>query len=355
MADTVRKNPDRLRPDVILIDNGHEVRERFPEGPAFYSRAIAATGARPGLKLEFDGTVDPYAYIRQSVQDGARFLKLGDIRSPGETRDPKHTEFEMRRSQYAAAREAAGPDTYLLNSRLFPDRASVGYVDATRTGRMVWHNEVVPAINEVLRSYHLHGRWFAIDNDHFYLGTDDANVSQIVGGWPVVRTWMSMAGLSCGAAFASDPLNLDSVKPFWRNFEVMTPPAKEQTEVLDIGTSWRWPRLVGQLRREWGNATVALLWNAENKESVVKLDFQSAGMDGKQRYAVWSFWDDRYLGLTQEFWNTPRWRRPPPSTSVSRPSPPHSSPCSSAPTSTSIAARPKSKPSAAPAPPWPSI
>ena len=305
VVDTVRKNPDRLRPDVILIDKGHGVRENFPEDPAFYSQAISATGARPGLKLEFDGKFDPYARIRQAVRNGARFLKLGDIRAPGEIRSPKQTEFEMRRSQYAAAREAAGPDTYLLNSRLFPDRASVGYVDASRTGRMVWNREVLPAINEVLHSYHLNRRWFAIDNDHFYLGTDDANVSGIVGGWPVVRTWMSMAGMSCGAAFASDPLNWESVKPFWSNFEVMNPPAREQTDVLDLGTAWRWPRLVGQVRREWGNATVALLWNPEKEERTIKLDFKDAGMDGKQRYAVWSFWDNRYLGLAQEFWSTP--------------------------------------------------
>ncbi len=88
------------------------------------------------------------------VRDGVSFLKLGDIRGPAEIRDPKETDFEMRRRQYAAAREAAGPDSYLLNCRLFLDRASVGYVDATRTGRMAWHNEVIPAINEVLRSYH---------------------------------------------------------------------------------------------------------------------------------------------------------------------------------------------------------
>jgi signal transduction histidine kinase len=306
VVETVRKNPDRLRPDVILTDKGHGVPERFPESQAFYSRAIAATGARPGLKLEFDGKVDPYAYIRRVVRDGVSFVKLGDIRGPGDVRDPKQTDFEMRRSQYAAAREAAGPDTYLLNCRLFLDRASVGYVDASRTGRMTWNYQMLPAINEVLRSYHLNGRWFAIDNDHFYLGTDDANVSRIAGGWPVARTWMSMVGMSCGAAFASDPLNLASVKPFWRNLEVMTPPAREQTEVLDLGTFWRMPRLVGQVRREWGDATIALLWNPEDKENTIKLDFPVAGMDGKKRYAVWSYWENRYLGLAQEFWNTPR-------------------------------------------------
>ena len=305
IVNIVRKNPGRLHPDVILIDKGHESKERFPEGPAFYANAIASIGVRPGLKLEFDYTTDPYAAIRQAVRDGFTFIKLGDIRPRDEIKDPRLTGFELRRSQYVAAREAAGPDTYLLNSRLFPDRASVGYVDASRTGRMAWNKRVQPAINEVLRSYQLNGRWFVVDNDHFYLGTDVANVSEIAGGWPVVRTWMSMVGLSCGLAFASDPLSLAEIKPFWRNFEVMTPPAREQSEVLGLGTAWHWPHIVGHVRRGWGDATVALLWNPEDKERTIKLDFREAGMNPKQRYAVWSFWDNRYLGLTQEFWNSP--------------------------------------------------
>lgn len=88
VVETVRKNPDCLRPDVILTDKGHGASERFPEGQSFYPRAIAATGARPGLKLEFDGKVDPDAYIRQVVRDGVRFLKLGDIRGAADIRNP---------------------------------------------------------------------------------------------------------------------------------------------------------------------------------------------------------------------------------------------------------------------------
>jgi signal transduction histidine kinase len=304
-VEVVRANPHRLRPDVILIDRGHEVPGRFPEGLPFYAKAIAATGARPGLRLEFEGISDPGSMIRKSVGEGFAYLKLSDMQPVRGSRNAKLTGFEIMRGLYADVRRAAGPSTYLLNSPLHLDRASVGFVDASRTGTTATRKNVLPVMEEVLRSYHLNGRWFAIDNDHFYLGTDIANVSEIVGGWPVVRTWMSMAGLSCGAAFTSDPLNLESVKPFWRNLEVMTPPAREKTEVLDLGTGAQWPRLVGQVRREWGDATVALLWNPLEKESAIKLDFKNVGMQPEQRYAVWSFWDNRYLGLAQEFWNTP--------------------------------------------------
>ena len=290
---------------MILIDNGYQDPARYPDGPGYLAKAIKATGARPGLKLELGREANPKLVIQQSIKEGYTYLKLGDLKLPLEKSDAKLTEFEQWRKCYAAVREAAGEETYLLDSPLHYNRAAVGYVDACRTGRTAWRKDVVPAIRDVLRSYYLNGRWFAIDNDHFYLGTDIANVSEIVGGWPVIRTWMSMVGLSCGAAFTSDPLQLDSVKPFWRNLEALTPPAKEESEVLDLATAWIWPRIIGHVRRPWGDATVALLWNPGDKEKSIELNFQRADMGSKQRYAVWSFWENRYLGLAQEFWNSP--------------------------------------------------
>ena len=87
-------------------------------------------------------------------------------------------------------------------------------------------------MTDALRSYQLNGRWFAVDNDSYYMGTDIANVSEIAGGWPVVRTWMSMVGLSCGAALTADPWHWESFRSHWRNVEVMTPPARERTAGL---------------------------------------------------------------------------------------------------------------------------
>jgi len=132
-----------------------------------------------------------------------------------------------------------------------------------------------------------------------------ANLSEIEGGWPLVRTWMSMVGLSCGAAITSDPWHWESFKPFWRNVEAMTPPAKERTEVLDLGVSEEWPRLIGHVHRPWGDSAVALLWNPGTTERAITLDFAQAGLDPKRRYAVWSFWDNRYLGVAAGAWTTP--------------------------------------------------
>lgn len=325
VTEAVAQSADRLRPEVIQIDEGYEnasgeeaANEKFPEGLAYYARRIAAAGARPGLQLGFPAkrgqatVVDAAGWaslaerIRHAVRSGFSYLKVNfygvEIQAGGE---PKKTSFEVMREGFAKLRDAAGDDTYLLYCDFQADRATVGLVDASRTGVAADRNSVRSAMTEVLRSYQLHDRWFAVDNGNYYMGTDITNVSAIAGGWPLVRTWMSMVGLSCGAATTSDPWHWDSFKANWRNVEVLTPPAQERTEVLDLGTSKEWPRLVGHVRRDWSDSTVALLWNPGTSERAITLDFAQAGLDPHRRYAVWSFWDNRYLGVTKGSWTTP--------------------------------------------------
>ncbi len=304
LADTVSHRPDVFRPDVIQIDDGYSP-NKFPEGPAYYARQIAKTGARPGMKLDFNGEADFFTRVRAMAHDGFSYLKIG-VHWQSITLKPKETLLQGMRSFYQSVRQAAGSRAYIESCEESPDRAAVGIVQAERTGRAVGRESLASAINDVLRSYFLNGRWYAIDNDNYYMGTDIANVSEISGGWPLVRTWMSMVGLSCGAAITSDPWQWHAFTPYWRNVEVMTPPATEQTEVLDLCTSEEWPRLVGHVRRDWGDATVALLWNPGPKEQAITLDFAKSGMNPRHRYAVWSFWDDQYLGVRKGSWSTPR-------------------------------------------------
>jgi len=326
------KSPARLRPGVIQIDDGYqditarkETNDKFPEGLAFYAQRIAATGARPGLYLESFGTTGAtrrldspdwnglVQSIQQAVRSGFTYLKINHL-NLGELTGGKRTAFEIYRDNYSAIRKAAGEDAYLAYCDSRPNRLTVGLADASRIGadanrtaRSVAGTSQADlrfAMADVLRSYHLHGRWFAVDNDTYYMGTDRQNVSEIAGKWPLVRTWMSMVGLSCGTAITSDPLYWESFKPYWRNMEVMTPPANERTEVLDLGTSREWPRLLGRVQRAWGDSAVALLWNPGVTEQAVTLDFTQAGLNPQHRYAVWSFWDDRFLGVAQGAWTT---------------------------------------------------
>jgi signal transduction histidine kinase len=315
-VETVLKAPERLRPLLMEIDNGYqddigqkETNDKFPEGLVFYAQRIAATGARPGLYLDFRGPpgwTTMVERVRHAVRSGFTCLKINPTHFvvPSEA-FVTETSFEVLRQGITLLREAVGDGTYLLYNDNRPDRAIVGLVDANRTGQDPARLQVRPVMTDVLRSYQLHGRWFAVDNDAYYMGTDIANVSEIAGGWPLVRTWMSMVGLSCGSAITADPWHWESFRPYWRNVEVMTPPAHERTEVLDLCTSREWPRLVGHVKRDWGDMAVALLWNTGTAERAVTLDFAKAGMDTQHRYAVWSFWDNRYLGVAKGSWTTP--------------------------------------------------
>lgn len=320
VVDATRKFSDRLRPGVIQIDGGfedltgeRESNERFPEGMAFYAEKIATSGARPGILLEFrvqDGGIRPWDELatlaKERVRQGFSYIKLNSqkITQAAQGND-RQTSFELMREGFAKIRKAVGEDTYLLNNDLKPNRAALGHVDAHRIGAESKRDQLRPIFDDVLRSFELQGRWGALDQDAYYLGTDLENISSIAGGWPIVRTWTSMVGLACGNAITSDPWYLDGFKPLLRNVETMTPPARECTEVLDLCKNSEFPRLVGHVTRDWGDMTVALLWNPGSTERTVPLDFREAGLDPNRRYAVWSFWDNRFLGVAKGGWTTP--------------------------------------------------
>ena len=321
VTDQIVKSEGHLRPDVIQIDRGYasepgvslETNDKFPEGLPFYARRIAATGARPGLRVELiepsQSLTQNIEAVRQAVQAGFSYLKI-TYAFPSHAPEGVKTPFEIAREIYQEIRQAAGEETYLLDcdNRLqpkAPNRAVVGLADASRSGPDTIRQGVRDVMEKVLRSYALNGRLFAVDNDCYYMATELKDINPVVGGWPLSRTWISMVGLSCGAAFTSDPWNEERFKPYWRNVEILTPPARERTEVLDVCISKEWSRLVGKVRREWGDWTVALLWNPLDKEQKVTLDFARIGLDKKRRYAVWSFWDNRYLGVVEGSYTTP--------------------------------------------------
>lgn len=349
------RSPPSLRPRVVQLDDGYQDMEgswnanaKFPEGLPFYAEKIAAVGARPGvwiaplqvnantewakdpLNLEavlgrrFDqpspnqpagfGMLDP-THPRAREQIASCFRKLraqgfsyfkihGDIHATVWS-NRKWTSLEVMRDHFRNIRTAAGEDAYITAYGLLPNRALVGWVDAFRPGNGVTRDRLRPAFDASLGALHLNGHWFAIDNDSIFMGTDIANVSRIEGGWPLVRTWLSLAGLSGGSAITSDPWYQEGFRDYRRNLEVLSPPAREAAQILDLCRDREWSRLIRHVARPWGRMSVALLWNPGSTERTVHLDFAAAGLDPASRYAVWSFWDNRYLGVVEGGWTTP--------------------------------------------------
>jgi len=244
--------------------------------------------------------------VPKVMQAGLPSLKICDITSVATppVDDEKRTAFERCRDDFEAIRKAAGEDAYLLCCDKAPNRAAVGIVDASRISSDASPGDLSAAIRDVLRSYQLQGRWFAVDSDLGYMEAQLAKIGEASRGLPIVRTWMSIVGLSCGAASSAVPGCRDGSKHL-RDLDVMTPPAKERTDVLDLLIEPYWSRLVGNVARDWGGWTVALLWNPAATEGTVRLDFAEAGLNPKRHYAVWSFWDNRYLGVASGSWTTP--------------------------------------------------
>jgi hypothetical protein len=245
--------------------------------------------------------------IRHAVESGFTYLKL-DFNNIGNGGwyEKKKTSFQILREHYQRMRKAAGEDTYILACITEPNRAVLGVVDSHRDSHDAHRGGVRSAINDALRCYQLNGRWFAIDNDIYYIAPDVKEVGNVQGGWNLHHTWLSMMGLSGGAALTSDPWHWDVLKPHRRTVEIMQPPAKMRSEVLDLGTSKDWPRLVSTIKRPWGNTAVALLWNPAEQPQSITLDLAQAGLDPSRTYAVWSFWDNKFLGTAKGTWSTPQ-------------------------------------------------
>jgi len=139
----------------------------------------------------------------------------------------------------------------------------------------------------------------------YYLAADEEGLV-VTGGQMAVQTWRSIVGMSGGAAITASPWYWGTFRETWRNAEVMTPPAVGIARMLGYGTESDWNGLVGQVRRDWGDSTVAVVWNVGKKELArPRLNLAAAGMDPNKRYAVWSFWDNQFLGIVKGAWTTP--------------------------------------------------
>ncbi len=184
----VRESGGRLRPGVIEIEdmspNGRDVLEApwLPE----VAQRVGGIGARFGLRLAFDPNPNPEvagspmevgeitATVRRAVDSGFSYLKVSCEPAVKRAAGEKRSAFEIQRDTWAAIRQAAGEETYLLycGSTKRPERAVVGCVDASRIGPDAGRR-MLPALINDLRPYgRLNGRWFAVDHDVYYLAVE---------------------------------------------------------------------------------------------------------------------------------------------------------------------------------------
>jgi len=183
------------------------------------------------------------------VGEGFTYLKV-DKNTVGDRGrgwfEKKLTHFQVTRGYYQDIRKAAGEATYIQACFMQPERAVIGLADAGRSGHDAARGGIRKRMDDVLRAYHLNRRWMVMDNDIYYMAADVKSVGVTKGGWQLLHTWISMMGLSSGAAMTSDPWHWPEMQEHIRTMEIMQPPANEQTEVLDLCTATEWPRLASQ-------------------------------------------------------------------------------------------------------------
>jgi hypothetical protein len=78
--------------------------------------------------------------------------------------------------------------------------------------------------------------------------------------------------------------------------EILNPPAPETGRAFHPGSDPDHRQFGFVASRPWGNFASLLLWNPADEPGSVSLDTTDLGQLGNQ-FHVWSFWDERYLGV----------------------------------------------------------
>ena len=171
-----------------------------------------------------------------------------------------------------------------------------------RTGVGSYRGSVRNAMTDVLRSYQLNNRWFAVDNGGYGYGYCQRQRD---------RRWLAYGshldeygGTLLRRGEHGRPLALGEFPALLAERRGDDPSCARGDccpgSVHEPGVA----PSGGHVKRDWGDTYVALLWNPGSAEGTVTLDFETAGMNPKHRYAVWSFWDNRYMGIAKGSWKT---------------------------------------------------
>jgi len=137
------------------------------------------------------------------------------------------------------------------------------------------------------------------------LFANDPDVTYLKPRWSIteneLRTWHSFIGLLGGLAMISEPLQqpVYQSSDILRKLEILNPPAPDKGRSFS-GAVDPYHRQFGFIaKRLWGNFASVLLWNPDDQPADVALRGVLLADLGKQ-FHVWSFWDEKYLGVSDD-------------------------------------------------------
>jgi len=260
-------------------------------------------------------------FLRQIIKvnkaHGFEYFKIdfNTIDSGCRLHNPYKTRLQAYRDLYKLYREEMGEGSYLLSCSGFT-RGTIGYADASRIGPdscHIWSAAHPCTILESIRATGMNaianGIFFANDPDVSYLrtrGTFDPIAGNLIDNngsdsltIDELRTWHGFVGLLGGLALISDPVHKLEFAKNIRMLEILNPPAPEKAISLNPGADKEHTQFGFIYNRSWGSSASVMIWNPEEKAANAKINLQALKCLGKEFY-VWSFWDEKYLGIGKE-------------------------------------------------------
>ena len=378
VTEVIDEHPNTFGKGIIQIDDGYQkmdgdwsANEKFPMGMAAVAEEIRETGNIPGVwfaplmirpnhpwakenpdaiqkgagGLERFMNPNPfhpaganwirsdhpkakeflYNIIADARERGFGYIKI-DFNGIGDFYDPKKTRLQVFRELYTLYREAAGEDMYMLSCLGQPTRGVIGFIDSARVGPDSHPAHFYRCLKSVLRFQIYDNVWWQNDPDVAYVsptGTTVDGEPRSLGGTPqgegMWQTWHNTVGLVGGTSMVSDPLDAESVKPLWRNYEILRPSHHETTQLLTLGES-PYNEVFGfAAERVFGDFAVYNLYNPRYDEeedyrnenandpdmmAAVSIDFAEAGLPAGVKCAVFDFWENEVVGYATDVYTT---------------------------------------------------
>lgn len=357
IIETVKAQCNEQPFEVIQIDDGWQksygdwqANDKFPQGMALPASKIRDAGAIPGIWMapilcetekhdnwfqhQSGNLLDPThpeaekfiaASIQKMMDSGFRYYKF-DYNSITDYRpyNPKMTSFQIMRHLFSLYRQAIGEESFMLACGA-EQRPVVGLADASRIGWDTlarWKSypiaddglptlptDIFDGIFTTALTSMMNDILFACDPDvsymlpratsHIWQGPKETFIPEKHGlKWPGLQTFHSYAGLLGGMALVSEPLYQSKYKSqnAMRMLEIWNPPAPDKGWSMN-GDIDPWGQQFGYVaKRPWGNFAAVVLWNMQDESADLDLDDYAVKVLG-EKYHIWSFWDEQYLGI----------------------------------------------------------
>ncbi len=261
-------------------------------------------------------------YVRQVIDTavhhwGFPYLKLDFLYAaalPARRHDPSVTRAQALRKGLELVRQTAGDETFLLGcgcplgpgigvfdaNRIGPDVAPTWRPRVFGTGLIFGKEDTLPsarnAIRNTLARSAMHGRWWHNDPDCL-LVRSESKADEIGLTEDEVYSLASVIGLSGGLVLSSDDLPALPAERR-RLIAALLPPLGQSAAPLDLLENELPELYVLRVARNWGEWTIAGLFNWSDAPARRVLDVARLGLVPSSTYHVFDFWRERYYRLS---------------------------------------------------------